>query len=86
HSLLAVSLIEHMRQAGLSADVRVLFSQPTLAALAAAIGGGIEGIEVTVPENVIPGDCMRITPEMLPLADLDQTAIDLVVASVPGGV
>ncbi|MBL0846026.1 phosphopantetheine-binding protein, partial [Pseudomonas mediterranea] len=34
HSLLAVTLIERMRQAGLSADVRVLFSQPTLAALA----------------------------------------------------
>ncbi|WP_024692628.1 phosphopantetheine-binding protein, partial [Pseudomonas syringae] len=83
HSLLAVSLIERMRQAGLSADVRVLFSQPTLAALAAAIGGGIE---VTVPENAIPDDCMRITPEMLPLADLDQAAIDLIVASVPGGV
>ncbi|RML24522.1 Syringopeptin synthetase A, partial [Pseudomonas syringae pv. lapsa] len=83
HSLLAVSLIERMRQAGLSADVRVLFSQPTLAALAAAIGGGIE---VTVPENAIPDDCMRITPEMLPLADLGQAAIDLIVASVPGGV
>ncbi len=38
HSLLAVSLIERMRQAGLSADVRVLFGQPTLAALAAAVG------------------------------------------------
>lgn len=34
HSLLAVSLIERMRQIGLGADVRVLFSQPTLAALA----------------------------------------------------
>ncbi|MEF9674133.1 phosphopantetheine-binding protein [Pseudomonas sp. PCH446] len=39
HSLLAVSLIERMRQAGLSADVRVLFGQPTLAALAAAVVG-----------------------------------------------
>ncbi|NAO44176.1 syringopeptin non-ribosomal peptide synthetase SypA, partial [Pseudomonas syringae] len=83
HSLLAVSLIERMRQAGLSADVRVLFSQPTLAALAAAVGGGAS--DVTVPENAIPDDCMRITPEMLPLADLDQAAIDLIVASVPGG-
>ncbi|RMO60466.1 Amino acid adenylation, partial [Pseudomonas syringae pv. aptata] len=69
---------------GLSADVRVLFSQPTLAALAAAVGGGAS--DVTVPENAIPDDCMRITPEMLPLADLDQAAIDLIVASVPGGV
>ncbi len=40
HSLLAVTLIERMRQVGLSTDVRVLFSQPTLAALAAAVGSG----------------------------------------------
>ncbi|MCF5279086.1 non-ribosomal peptide synthetase, partial [Pseudomonas syringae] len=39
HSLLAVKLIERMRQIDLVADVRVLFSQPTLSALAAAVGG-----------------------------------------------
>ncbi|MCD0244277.1 phosphopantetheine attachment site family protein, partial [Xanthomonas melonis] len=37
HSLLAVTLIERMRRQGLSADVRVLFGQPTVAALAAAV-------------------------------------------------
>ncbi|WP_010453228.1 condensation domain-containing protein, partial [Pseudomonas asplenii] len=83
HSLLAVSLMERMRQAGLTADVRVLFGQPTLAALAAAVG---EGNEVQVPANVIAPDCRRITPQLLPLADLDQAAIDRIVASVPGGV
>ncbi|MET1070520.1 MAG: amino acid adenylation domain-containing protein [Pseudomonas prosekii] len=82
HSLLAVSLIERMRQQGLSADVRVLFSQPTLAALAAAIGSGRE---IAVPANRITEGCLRITPDLLPLADLDQDAIDQVVASVPGG-
>ncbi|MEW5750010.1 amino acid adenylation domain-containing protein [Pseudomonas lactis] len=82
HSLLAVSLIERMRQAGLSADVRVLFSQPTLAALAAAVGSGRE---VEVPANRISAGCQRITPDMLALVDLDQSAIDQVVAQVPGG-
>ncbi|WP_430691616.1 hypothetical protein, partial [Pseudomonas syringae] len=72
-----------MRHQGLNADIRTLFTQPTLAALAAAVGGASE---ITVPENAIPDDCTRITPEMLPLADLDQAAIDLIVASVPGGV
>ncbi|MCF5710802.1 hypothetical protein GIV19_26645, partial [Pseudomonas syringae] len=82
HSLLAVSLIERMRQIGLSADVRVLFSQPTLAALAAAVGGGTE---VIVPANLIPEDCEHITPDMLPLVDLNQASIDQIVARVPGG-
>ncbi|MCD7078597.1 amino acid adenylation domain-containing protein, partial [Pseudomonas sp. MAFF 311095] len=82
HSLLAVSLIERMRQVGLSADVRVLFSQPTLAALAAAVGSGRE---VQVPVNRIPADCRRITPDLLTLVELDQATIDQVVAQVPGG-
>ncbi|MEX5511782.1 amino acid adenylation domain-containing protein [Pseudomonas paralactis] len=82
HSLLAVSLIERMRQIGLSADVRVLFSQPTLAALAAAVGSGRE---VQVPANRISAECQRITPDMLTLVTLDQCAIDQVVAQVPGG-
>ncbi|WP_395608029.1 amino acid adenylation domain-containing protein [Pseudomonas sp. B22129] len=82
HSLLAVSLIERMRQVGLSADVRVLFSQPTLAALAAAVGSGRE---VQVPANRIGADCQRITPDLLPLVNLDQSTLDQVVAGVPGG-
>ena len=55
HSLLAVTLIERMRRAGLHADVRALFATPTLAELAAAVGG--ESSEVEVPPNRIPADC-----------------------------
>ena len=82
HSLLAVTLIERMRQADLSTDVRVLFSQPTLAALAAAVGSGRE---VAVPENLIVAGCTHITPDMLPLVQLDQASIERIVATVPGG-
>ncbi|WP_017735410.1 non-ribosomal peptide synthetase [Pseudomonas sp. CBZ-4] len=82
HSLLAVSLVGRMRRLGLSADVKVLFGQPTLAALAAALGGGRE---VAVPANRITPDCTRITPDMLALITLDQAAIDRVVACIPGG-
>ncbi len=83
HSLLAVKLIERMRQAGVSADVRVLFGQPTLAALAAAVGGRAD---IVVPANGIFTGCQRITPAMLPLVSLDQSTIDRIVATVPGGV
>ncbi|MGP6459925.1 non-ribosomal peptide synthase/polyketide synthase [Pseudomonas parakoreensis] len=83
HSLLAVNLVARMRRAGLSADIRVLFNQPTLAALAAAVGGEPEA---EVAANLITTDCTRITPELLPLVTLDQPSIDRIVASIPGGV
>ncbi|PKA73026.1 arthrofactin-type cyclic lipopeptide synthetase A [Pseudomonas baetica] len=82
HSLMAVMLIERMRQLDLSSDVRVLFSKPTLAALAASVG---TGREVVVPQNRIASDCTRITPDLLTLVQLDQPTIDCVVATVPGG-
>ncbi|EUB87249.1 non-ribosomal peptide synthetase [Pseudomonas sp. GM30] len=82
HSLLAVILIERMRQLDLSSDVRVLFSQPTLAALAASVGSGRE---IEVPANRIAADCTHITSDMLTLLQLDQPTIDRIVATVPGG-
>ncbi|MBH3408931.1 amino acid adenylation domain-containing protein [Pseudomonas glycinae] len=82
HSLLAVNLIERMRQLGMSSDVRVLFGQPTLAALAASVGSGRE---VEVPANRIAPGCTQITPDLLPLVELDQVTLDRIIATVPGG-
>ncbi|WP_157581209.1 condensation domain-containing protein, partial [Pseudomonas asplenii] len=76
-------LIGRMRRLGLSADVRVLFGQPTLAAFAATLG---EVREIEIPVNRIRPDAQRITPQDLPLVALEQEAIDRIVASVPGGV
>lgn len=83
HSLLAVTLIERMRQAGVEADVRVLFSQPCVAALAAAAQGARN--TVAVPPNGIPAGCAAITPDMLPLVTLSEEQIEAVVARVEGG-
>ncbi|MDR6710987.1 arthrofactin-type cyclic lipopeptide synthetase A [Pseudomonas hunanensis] len=82
HSLLAVQLIARMREQGLQADAQVLFGQPTLASLAAAV---VSAQAPGVPANRIPPGCQRITPQMLVLTDLDQAAIERIVASVPGG-
>ncbi|NIF15577.1 non-ribosomal peptide synthetase [Pantoea sp. Cy-639] len=82
HSLLAVQLIERMRQQGLRADAQVLFGQPTLASLAAAIDAAPAR---EVPGNRVPAGCTRITPELLSLAALDQASIDAIVATIPGG-
>ncbi|HEX6373282.1 MAG TPA: amino acid adenylation domain-containing protein [Longimicrobium sp.] len=83
HSLLVVRVIARMRQRGLYAEVRALFTAPTLAALAAQVGG--ESEEVEVPANAIPAGCERITPDMLPLVTLEQAEIDAITAGVEGG-
>ncbi|HZX27798.1 MAG TPA: amino acid adenylation domain-containing protein, partial [Telluria sp.] len=85
HSLLVVSLIERLRQVSLATDVRTIFTAPTVAALALAIGAhGAATHEA--PPNLITSDAGAITPAMLPLIDLTQSEIDALLARVPGGV
>ncbi|KWK19878.1 hypothetical protein WT79_30590, partial [Burkholderia stagnalis] len=83
HSLIAVQLIERLRQIGLTLAIRDLFEQPVLAALALTLG---QLREVVVPENRITPDTQAITPDLLPLVDLSQADIDRIVARIPGGV
>ncbi|AIZ33096.1 non-ribosomal peptide synthetase [Pseudomonas parafulva] len=82
HSLLAVTLVARLRARGLALDIQALFSAPDLAALAATL----QPLEqVQVPANRIAADCIRITPELLPLVTLEQEAIERIVAQVEGG-
>ncbi len=83
HSLIAVQLIERLRQVGLTLAIRDLFEQPVLAALSVTLG---QLREVAVPENRITPDTQAITPDLLPLVDLSQADIDRIVAQVPGGI
>ena len=86
HSLLVITVIERMRREGMRADVRTLFTAPTLRALAETIKDSGDGDkEVETPANLIPEGCQRITPEMLPLIALTQAEIDSIVSGTPGG-
>ena len=83
HSLLAVTVIERLRQSGFAADVRTLFLAPTPAELVVALNGGRQ--EIQVPPNKIPAGCRHITPEMLTLVSLTREEIGRIVGAVPGG-
>ncbi|MBV8100056.1 MAG: amino acid adenylation domain-containing protein, partial [Verrucomicrobia bacterium] len=80
HSLLAIELMERVRRLGLILEVRDLFTAPTLAALAATLK---EGSGISVPPNLITKETERITPELLPLIELEQTEIDRIVQKFP---
>ncbi|MEJ2467381.1 MAG: condensation domain-containing protein, partial [Candidatus Thiodiazotropha sp.] len=82
HSLMAVQLISQLHGKGLHADIRMLFTRPTLMDLADAID---KESPVQVPANLIPLECDRITPDLLPLITLEQNHIDRIVAATPDG-
>ena len=85
HSLLVVQMMERLRRVGLSAKLRHVFESVTLGDLASALTREAIDEQLEVPPNAIPLDCELITPQMLPLVDLDPEQIDQIVRTVPGG-
>ncbi|PHM46101.1 Amino acid adenylation [Xenorhabdus mauleonii] len=86
HSLMIVNLIERLRNQGLVLDIRTVFASPVLADMAKAVRARNENPRLaSVPPNLIPDGCNKITPDMLPLVALTQCEIDAIAATVPGG-
>ena len=84
HSLLIVHLMERLRRVGLTTEVRRVFESPRLLDLASELSAvSVEQFEV--PRNLIPIGCTGITPEMLPLVELEAGHIERIARAVPGG-
>ena len=84
HSLLVMQMMERLRRVGLVAGMRGIFESSSLADLANTLTHGTPE-QFTVPPNLIPPECETITPEMLPLVQLDSSQIERIVQAVPGG-
>ncbi|UUQ64831.1 amino acid adenylation domain-containing protein [Pseudomonas fuscovaginae UPB0736] len=84
HSLLAVSLIDRLRKHGLNASVHTVFTAPSVREMALAISQDSHTL-FQAPANRIPTDCTQLTPDMLPLVELNAAQIELIAAAVPGG-
>ncbi|WHS62761.1 non-ribosomal peptide synthetase [Pseudomonas sp. G2-4] len=84
HSLMAVSLIDRLRQYGLNATVRTVFTTPGLREMAEVLGRHNEAL-FQAPANGIPAGCTALTPDMLPLVELTPAQLEQIVAAVPGG-
>jgi hypothetical protein len=52
---MAVSLIERLREQGLTIEVRSVFLTPTLKEMAVGLASGVPDAAADVPANLIPG-------------------------------
>ncbi|CAG8999282.1 MAG: Tyrocidine synthase 3 [Candidatus Celerinatantimonas neptuna] len=87
HSLMAVQLIERLREHGYQLSVNTLFDDASLKGLASALQlsdlDASDGYQV--PANLIPSDCQVLTPTMLPLVELNEAELRSIEAKVSGG-
>ena len=85
HSLLIVQMLERLRRVGLSVQIRRVFEQSDAGGSGERPDAAERCGQVEVPPNLIPPGCERITPQMLPLVQLEAEHIERIVQAVPGG-
>ena len=83
-SLLAIRLMARLQKLGYTVNIRDFYQAPSIAPLATKLSS----LDSTykVPENGIPEDCAYITPNMVPLINLDQSQLETIMYQVYGGV
>lgn len=85
HSLLLVTMLQRLRENGMTLDARMAFAHPTLAAFAAAIAVAPRRAGTGVLAGGVPEGCTAITPAMFPLLDISEQDLERILAGVPGG-
>ena len=86
HSLLVVKMVERLEDQNITGDVRTVFSSPVLSQFTTRLNKVSAAVSLAIPANLITSTTAVITPDLLPLADLEQGEIGRIVASVPGGI
>jgi len=88
HSLLIMIIITKLQKKNIYSKVRDFFANPNISDLAYEIDNtnSEPHEQFHVPENLITLSSKNITPEMLPLVQLNQSEIDNICQNVPGGV
>ncbi len=84
HSLLLVQLLERLRSRGLTATVRDLYGNPTLAAMAAVLSEEASSVNAPTTRGPTAGTEV-LTPERVPLIELTSQEMQSITAFVPGG-
>ncbi|MFC4154741.1 phosphopantetheine-binding protein, partial [Massilia aurea] len=82
HSLLVITMTERLRKKGLGADVRVIFTEPTLAAFAARLERSGSSLPTSVDSSAFDDGLAHVLP---PLVTLGLEQRDAIAAKVPGG-
>lgn len=85
HSLLLVTMLQRLRENGLTVDAQMAFAHPTLSALAATMAVAPRSASPGVPAGGVPEGCTAITPAMFPLLDISAPDLERILLDVPGG-
>ncbi|MCP4970759.1 MAG: AMP-binding protein, partial [Arcobacter sp.] len=81
HSLLIIKMINSLNKIGLTISIQDIFSSPRLIDMKFLLKPFKENSFET-PANLIPNNCNKITPDMLPMLDITQEEINIITEDI----